>query len=54
MGVGSALVESVRAAALEAGCAGLFTDVWDFNTKALAFFEGQGLGRIQHRLEQRL
>jgi ribosomal protein S18 acetylase RimI-like enzyme len=54
MGVGSALVESVRAAALEAGCASLFTDVWDFNTKALAFFEGQGFGRTQHRLEQRL
>ncbi|WP_431894511.1 N-acetyltransferase family protein [Nonomuraea sp. bgisy101] len=53
-GVGSALVESVRAAALEAGCTSLLTDVWDFNTKALTFFENQGLGRIQHRLEQRL
>ncbi|MEV4182226.1 GNAT family N-acetyltransferase [Streptosporangium canum] len=54
MGVGSALVESVRAAALEAGCTRLLTDVWDFNTRALAFFENQALGRIQHRLEQRL
>ncbi|WP_143121259.1 GNAT family N-acetyltransferase, partial [Streptosporangium canum] len=54
MGVDSALVESVRAEALEAGCASLFADVWDFNIEALAFFEGQGFGRVQHRLEQRL
>jgi ribosomal protein S18 acetylase RimI-like enzyme len=54
MGVGSALVESVRGVGVEAGCTSLLTDVWDFNKKALAFFEGQGLGRMRHWLEQRL
>ncbi|WP_327587314.1 GNAT family N-acetyltransferase [Nonomuraea sp. NBC_00507] len=52
--VGSALVESVRAAALEAGCTSLIADVWDSNKKALAFFEGQGLGPMRHWLEEKL
>ncbi|MEU8356350.1 GNAT family N-acetyltransferase [Nonomuraea sp. NPDC048882] len=53
--VGSVLVEAVRVAGLEAGCTSLITDVWDFNTQALAFFgEGQRLRPMRHWLEAKL
>ena len=53
-GVGTALVESIRVAGKEAGCTSLLTDVWDFNKRALAFFEAAGLVHMRHWLEQPL
>ncbi|NUW45402.1 GNAT family N-acetyltransferase [Nonomuraea rhodomycinica] len=53
-GVGTALVESVRAAGREVGCTRMMTDVWAFNERALAFFESAGLARMTYWLEQPL
>lgn len=42
-GVGTALVAAVCAAAKEAGCTDVVTEVWEFNERARTFF-GDGLG----------
>lgn len=42
-GVGTALVAAVCAAAKEAGCTDVVTEVWEFNQRARTFF-GDGLG----------
>ncbi|NBE93117.1 GNAT family N-acetyltransferase [Nonomuraea sp. KC401] len=51
-GIGAALVEAVRTAGKEAGCASLVTDVWNFNDGALAFFDALGLTPMRHWLER--
>ncbi|MBG0813923.1 GNAT family N-acetyltransferase [Planomonospora sp. ID82291] len=53
-GVGRALVNAVREAARAAGCRRLVTEVWDFNSRASAFFESSGFAPMHRRLEQML
>ncbi|MBE1564378.1 GNAT family N-acetyltransferase [Nonomuraea africana] len=53
-GVGTALVDAVRAAGRAAGCAALLTEAWDFNQEALAFYQAQGFTPMRHWLEQQL
>ena len=49
-GVGSALVEAVRAAAGELGITLLGADVWSFNDDARAFFRRHGFTAFNERL----
>ncbi|MFB9877984.1 GNAT family N-acetyltransferase [Planobispora siamensis] len=53
-GVGTALLDAVRAAGRQRGCSRLLTDVWDFNTEAQAFYEKAGFTPMRHILEQPL
>jgi ribosomal protein S18 acetylase RimI-like enzyme len=52
-GVGTALIEAVRAAGKEAGINLLALDVWSFNDAARAFFEGHGFRRYNERMWNR-
>ncbi|MGW2921611.1 N-acetyltransferase family protein [Streptomyces angustmyceticus] len=53
-GVGSALLEGVRALGRAAGCRRLVTDVWDFNEGARAFYRARGFRPLNSKLEQEL
>ncbi|WP_327679620.1 GNAT family N-acetyltransferase [Kitasatospora sp. NBC_00458] len=53
-GVGSALLEAVRAAGRDAGCRRLVTNVWDFNEDARAFYRASGLRPMNRMLDQLL
>ncbi|MFC6577913.1 GNAT family N-acetyltransferase [Planomonospora parontospora] len=53
-GVGTALVDAVRATGRQMGCSRLLTEVWDFNTEAMAFYEKAGFVPMRHLLEQPL
>ncbi|MFC4063015.1 GNAT family N-acetyltransferase [Planomonospora corallina] len=53
-GVATALLEAVRAAGREAGCRRFVTDVWDFNTEALAFYRASGFTPMRRLLDQPL
>jgi ribosomal protein S18 acetylase RimI-like enzyme len=52
-GVGSALIEAVRAAAAELGITLLGADVWSFNDAARAFFRRHGFTAFNERLWNR-
>ncbi|GLW96554.1 GNAT family N-acetyltransferase [Microtetraspora sp. NBRC 16547] len=53
-GIGTALLDAVREAGREAGCTRFMTEVWDFNSRALAFFEASGFAPAWRRLDQPL
>ncbi|WP_326822351.1 GNAT family N-acetyltransferase [Streptosporangium sp. NBC_01756] len=53
-GVGTALLDAVRAVGGAAGCSHLVTDVWDGNKEAQAFYAAAGFAPMVHRLEQPL
>ncbi|WP_370115328.1 N-acetyltransferase family protein [Streptacidiphilus sp. MAP12-33] len=53
-GVGSALLEEVRALGRAAGCRRLVTQVWDFNEDAHAFYRKSGLRPMTSALDQEL
>jgi len=53
LGVGSALLEAVRASGLDLGIALLALDVWSFNDGARAFFHRHGFDRYVERLWRR-
>jgi ribosomal protein S18 acetylase RimI-like enzyme len=52
-GVGSALIDAVRAAATDAGIALVTLDVWTFNEAARAFFRRHGFAACTERLWSR-
>jgi ribosomal protein S18 acetylase RimI-like enzyme len=52
-GVGSALIEAVRAAGRAAGIELLTLDIWAFNDTARQFFSRQGFGAYQEKLWRR-
>ena len=49
-GHGARLMQAVRTYAQEQGANMLTLDVWDFNTKAQLFFQGQGYTHARHRM----
>ncbi len=53
LGVGSALIGAVRAAASNAGIALVALDVWTFNGKARAFFRRHGFEPYNERMWSR-
>ena len=53
LGVGSVLLEAVRASGLDLGIALLTLDVWSFNDGARAFFQRHGFDRYIERLWRR-
>ncbi|MBG0814221.1 GNAT family N-acetyltransferase [Planomonospora sp. ID82291] len=53
-GVGTALLDAVREAGREAGCRRFVTEVWDFNTEALAFYEAAGFSPMRRLFDQLL
>ncbi|MBF9066877.1 GNAT family N-acetyltransferase [Streptacidiphilus fuscans] len=53
-GVGTALLEQVRAIGRAAGCRRLVTQVRDFNEDAYAFYRSAGLSPVTRTLEQAL
>jgi ribosomal protein S18 acetylase RimI-like enzyme len=53
-GLGTALLDAVRAAALGLGISRVGLDVWTFNERALGFFRRQGFGTIRATLQQQL
>jgi diamine N-acetyltransferase len=52
-GVGSALIDAVRAAATGSGIALIALDVWTFNNEARAFFRRHGFAAYNERLWNR-
>jgi ribosomal protein S18 acetylase RimI-like enzyme len=52
-GIGEALVQAVRTAAVERGIALLALDVWSFNDTARAFFRRQGFATYNERMWSR-
>ena len=53
-GVGTALVEFIRACAQERGFDRLELNMWEFNREALAFYEAVGFTTYRRYLEMRL
>jgi GNAT superfamily N-acetyltransferase len=53
-GIGTALLNAVREIGREAGCTRFMTEVWDFNSTAVAFFEASGFAPASRRLDQSL
>jgi ribosomal protein S18 acetylase RimI-like enzyme len=53
-GIGTALLNAVRETGRQAGCTRFMTEVWDFNSTAVAFFEASGFSTAWRRLDQPL
>ncbi|WP_031524905.1 GNAT family N-acetyltransferase [Streptomyces sp. NRRL F-5123] len=53
-GVGSALLDAVRAIGRESGCHRLVVNVWGFNSAARSFYEASGLVPVKEQLDQLL
>lgn len=51
-GVGTALMEAVKAAAKARGCRSVQLDVWEFNKSALQFYEKLGFVTFRRKMEQ--
>jgi len=52
--VGKKLVEAVEKWAIESGLSEIQLNVWDFNKRAMAFFENTGFMPLHHIMEKKL
>lgn len=51
-GVGTALIQAVKAAAKSRGCRSIQLDVWELNKNALHFYEKLGFVTLRREMEQ--